>query len=242
MAEPNTVVHGSNAHGITQEVQNQFDSVENWITSSLLPHDVALAATIKANAAANLDEIDVSPNEGKQLYLLAKLMNAKRILEVGTLGGYSSIWMSKALPADGKLITLEIDPKHASVARSNIANAGFSHIVDVRLGPALESLEKMGAEEGGVEPFDLVFIDADKQNNTAYFKWALKFSRKGTLIIVDNVVRQGRVVDLDCKVPGVLGVRELFEYLKTEKRVDCTAIQTVGSKDWDGYALCLVVE
>lgn len=223
------------------ETQSGYlNAVEDWVCSSLLPPDAGLESTLKANEAANLDAIDVSPNEGKMLYLLAKMNHAKRILEIGTLGGYSSIWFAKAVPSDGKVITLELQPEYARIARSNIANAGFDSIVEVKVGPALKTLETMGAA-GGVEPFDLVFIDADKDNNVGYLKWALEFSHVGTLIVIDNVVRSGRVVELENLDPRVVGVRDVFEVMKKEKRLECTAVQTVGSKGWDGFALALVV-
>ena len=230
------------AHVFPQEIFDKFNAVDGWICDSLLPPDSALDATMKANTAAELDAIDVAPNQGKLLYLLAKMNNAKRILEIGTLGGYSAIWMGKALPKNGQLITCEIEPEHARIAQANVNNAGLEKIVEIKLGPALESLEKMGAQEGGVEKFDMVFIDADKENNVGYLKWALEFSRKGTLIIVDNVVRRGRVTDMENEDPAIVGVRNLFEMMKKEKRIDSTAVQTVGSKGWDGFAMALVIE
>lgn len=220
---------------------SKFGKVEDWICTSLLPPDSGLDATLKANRASSLDEIDVAPNDGKLLYLLAKMNRSRRILEVGTLGGYSSIWLAKAVaPAGGKVITLELEPEHARVARSNIKNAGFEGIVEVKVGPALETLEEMG-KGNEVEPFDLVFIDADKQNNVGYLRWALQFSHVGTVIVVDNVVRRGRVVDWENTDPAVQGVRDLFEFIKEEERLESTALQTVGSKGWDGFAVALVV-
>jgi len=226
---------------LPQKLYEKMNNVDQYIVSSLLPHDATLDSTLEANASANLDAIDVAPNQGKFLYLLAKINNARRILEIGTLGGYSALWFAKALPKDGKLITLELEPEHARVAQANINKAGFGDVVEIRVGPALESLEKL-AKEGREEKFDLVFIDADKENNAGYVKWALGFSRKGTVIVVDNVVRQGRVVDFENKDPSLVGVRNLFELLKAEKRVDSTAIQTVGCKGWDGFAIALVIE
>ncbi|RDL37117.1 S-adenosyl-L-methionine-dependent methyltransferase [Venustampulla echinocandica] len=225
---------------IPKEAYDKFDEVDNWICDSLVPQDAGLESTLKTHGGSVLDPINVHPNQGKLLYLLAKMNNAKRILEVGTLGGYSAIWLAKALPSGGKVITLELDPKSAAVAESNIKNAGFEDKVEVRVGPALETLEKMS--KGGEEKFDLVFIDADKENNPGYFKRALEFSRAGTLIVVDNVVRRGRVVDAGSEDPNVLGIRKLFEMFKNEKRVETTAIQTVGGKGWDGLAFALVVE
>jgi predicted O-methyltransferase YrrM len=226
---------------LPEDLFDRFSSVDTWICDSLVPQDTSLTSTLNANAAAQLDEIDVAPNQGKLLYLLAKMNNVKNYLEVGTLGGYSAIWVAKALPKDGKIITLELEPEHAKVAESNFKNAGFEDLIEVRVGPALESLKKID-EEGAKEPFDMVFIDADKQNNVGYFRYALKFARKGSIIIVDNVVRRGRVTDLENNDPAIVGVRTLFEELKAEKRVDCTAVQTVGSKGWDGVAIALVVE
>lgn len=226
---------------LPQDLFNSFTDVDTWICNSLVPQDAGLISALKANTAAELDEIDVAPNHGKLLYLLAKMNNVKRYLEVGTLGGYSAIWVAKALPSEGKIVTLEIDPKHAAVASSNFKTAGFDKMVEVKVGPAMESLAKMD-EEGVKEPFDMVFIDADKQNNVGYFQYALKFARKGTVIIVDNVVRRGRVTDLENLDPAITGVRKVFEVMKNENRVDCTALQTVGSKGWDGFAIALVVE
>jgi predicted O-methyltransferase YrrM len=225
---------------LTSTQRAKFNKVDNWINSSLLPPDTGLTSALEANAASNLDDIDVAPNQGKFLYLLAKMNHCKRILEVGTLGGYSAIWFAKAVPSDGKVVTLELEPEHARVARANIAHAGFGNIVEVKVGPALESLENMGKE--GTEAFDMVFIDADKENNVGYLKWALEFSHVGTVIVVDNVVRQGRVIDEGNEEPGVVGVRNLFEVMKGEKRLECTAVQTVGSKGWDGFAMALVVK
>jgi len=227
-------------HFFTEPQFSKFNAVEDWISSSLLPPDTGLESTLKTNAASNLDAIDVAPNEGKLLYLLAKMNRCKRILEIGTLGGYSAIWFAKAVPSDGKVITLELEAEYAKIASGNIANAGFEGVVEVKVGPALETLEQMG-KAGGVEPFDMVFIDADKQNNVGYLKWALEFSHVGTVIVVDNVVRRGRVVDSENLEPAVIGVRNLFEVMKEEKRLECTAVQTVGSKGWDGFAIGLVV-
>lgn len=226
---------------IPQDLFNNMNAVDVWICDSLVPQDAGLTSCLKANAAAQLDEIDVAPNQGKLLYLLAKMNNAKRYLEVGTLGGYSAIWVAKALPSDGKIITLELEPEHAKVAESNFKAAGFSSMIEVKVGPAMDSLAAMDAD-GVKEPFDMIFIDADKQNNVSYFRYALKFARKGSVIIVDNVVRRGRVTDMANLDPAVVGVRSVFEEMKNERRVDCTALQTVGSKGWDGFAIALVVE
>jgi predicted O-methyltransferase YrrM len=215
-------------------------ATDAYICDKLLPTDQALEAALKNNAFSNLDAIDVAPNQGKQLYLLAKMLKAKRILEIGTLGGYSAIWFAKAVGPQGKVITLELEPEHAKVARENISNAGFEEVVEVRVNPALETLAKMQKE--GTEAFDLVFIDADKENNSGYFTAALAMSHVGTLIVVDNIARRGRLIDGDSKAGDVLGTRKLFEMMGKEKRVEATAVQTVGSKGWDGYAMALVVE
>jgi predicted O-methyltransferase YrrM len=186
-----------------------------------------------------LPAINVSPNQGKLLYLLARIQGARKILEIGTLGGYSTIWLARALPPDGKLITLEADPKHAEVAMSNIDRAGLSNVVEVRLGKALDTLPKLETEGQG--PFDLVFVDADKPSNPDYFEWALKLTRSGSVLIFDNVVRHGMVVDGESDDSGLQGTRRLNELLSTDPRVDATAIQTVGVKGYDGFAIALVV-
>lgn len=226
---------------LPQDLFDKVQPVEAWFSDTLLPADPTLDNALKANTAASLDQVDVAPNQGKLLYLLAKINHAQRVLEVGTLGGYSSIWFAKALPSDGQLVTLEIEPEHAKVAKSNIKNAGFSHIVDIRLGPALDTLAKMG-QDPATGVFDVVFIDADKENNPAYLEWALKFSHVGTVIVIDNVVRGGGIVDPEDKTPAVKGVRKVFEMMKSDKRLEATAIQTVGSKGWDGFAVAIVVE
>jgi predicted O-methyltransferase YrrM len=216
-----------------------WTAVDRYITGLLAPHDSALESALAASAAAGLPDIQVSPNQGKFLNLLARLSSARAILELGTLGGYSTIWLARALPKDGRLVTLEADAKHAEVARANIARAGLAGIVELRLGPALETLPKLAAEERG--PFDLTFIDADKPNIPEYFAWALKLSRRGSLIIVDNVVRDGAVIDATSDDPSVQGVRRFNELLAAESRVSATAIQTVGSKGYDGFAIALVI-
>jgi predicted O-methyltransferase YrrM len=222
-------------------LQKNFTAVDSWISDHLLPADPALNGTLSANAAASLDQIDVAPNQGKLLYLLAKMNRAKRVLEIGTLGGYSAIWLARALPLDGQVVTLEISPESARVAESNIKNAGFANVIDVRVGAALDTLAKMGADPA-TGTFDLIFIDADKANSHNYLEWAVKLGHVGTTIVFDNVVRQGRVVDLENRDPGVEGVRKAFALLKTHKKLETTAVQTVGSKGWDGFALALVVE
>ncbi|NGQ96565.1 O-methyltransferase [Brevibacillus sp. SYP-B805] len=220
--------------------KEQWAAVDRYFAGMLIPPDPALDAALQANAAAGLPPIDVAPNQGKLLHLLARMLGARTILEIGTLGGYSTIWLARALPPDGRLITLEVDPKHAEVARANIARAGLSEIVEVRLGKALDSLSQLVAEGHG--PFDIVFIDADKPNNPEYFKWALQLTRRGSLIIVDNVVRSGAVADDANPDPGVQGVRRLNELLAAEPRVSATAIQTVGVKGYDGFIIALVTD
>jgi predicted O-methyltransferase YrrM len=215
-----------------------WTAVDHYITDLLVQPDAALDAALRDSAAAGLPSINVSPAQGKLLHLMARMRGARSVLEVGTLGGYSTIWLARALPADGRLVTLEIDARHAEVARGNIARAGLSGVVDLRLGPALETLPKLAAERRG--PFDLFFIDADKPSNPDYFGWALKLSRRGSVIIVDNVIRDGKVIDADSTDASVQGVRRLNELLAAEKRVSATTIQTVGSKGYDGFAVALV--
>jgi predicted O-methyltransferase YrrM len=219
--------------------QKLWTAVDSYITDSLLPTDPILDETMRINEAAGLPAIAVAPNQGKLLHLLARMQHAKRILEIGTLGGYSTIWLARALPSDGILITLEFDPKHHEVASANIARAGLSSVVQLRLGAALESLPKLEAE--GTAPFDLIFIDADKQNMAPYLDWAIRLSRPGTVIIGDNVVREGEVIDPANTDPRVQGVRQFFELLASDPRIDATAIQTVGSKGYDGFALAIVL-
>ncbi len=218
--------------------QDLWTAVDHYIAGHLIPADPPLEAALRANEAANLPSIDVAPNQGKLLYLLARMQGAKRILEIGTLGGYSTIWLAKALPPDGRIVTLEVNPKHAAVASANLSAAGFGSEVDLRIGPALESLAKIEAENAG--PFDFIFIDADKPNNTAYLHWALRFSRAGTVIVADNVVRDGGVIDPRSNDPSVQGSRQLFEALAAEGRFEATALQTVGQKGYDGFVLARV--
>lgn len=199
-----------------------------------------LEAVLAANAAAGLPAHDVSPNQGKLLHLLAKLQGARMILEIGTLGGYSTIWFARALPQGGRVYTLEASLKHAEVAQTNLLNAGIADKVEIRTGLAADSLAQLDAEAHG--PFDLIFIDADKQGNPEYLNWALKLSRPGTLIIGDNVVRGGAVVDEYSDDPSVIGVRSFFELIAAEPRLSATAMQTVGSKGYDGFVMALVVD
>ena len=219
--------------------QAQWSAVDRYITGLLLPTDAALDAALAASDAAGLPAIAVSPPQGKLLQLLARSVGAKRVLEIGTLAGYSTLWLARALPADGRVVTLELDPKHAQVARANFARAGLDAMIELRLGRALDTLPQLAAE--GAAPFDLTFIDADKANIPEYFRWALQLSRRGSLIVVDNVIRDGAVIDAASADPSVRGVRRMNELLATEPRVSATAIQTVGSKGYDGFALALVV-
>ena len=211
-----------------------WDDVDRYLTDTVVQPDAALQAALDASDAAGLPQISVSAAHGKLLQLLARLVGARRILEVGTLGGYSTIWLARALPADGRLISLEALERHAAVARSNIAGAGLSHLVEIRVGQALDTLPSV---EG---PMDLTFIDADKQNNAEYFRWALKLSRPGSVIVVDNVVREGAVIRAESRDAAVQGVRRLFELIAAEPRVSASAIQTVGAKGYDGFAVALV--
>jgi predicted O-methyltransferase YrrM len=221
------------------EIIEQWAAVDRYYVDLLIPADPALTAALEASSAAGLPTIQVAPNQGKLLQILALMLGARSILEIGTLGAYSTIWLARALPGDGRLITLEANPRHAEVARANIENAGLADVVDLRLGPALDTLPELAAEGHG--PFDLIFIDADKPRNPEYFGWALKLSRRGSLIVVDNVVRGGAVIDPANDDPRVQGSRRLAEMLANEPRVTATAIQTVGSKGYDGFVLALVV-
>lgn len=219
--------------------QQQWTAVDNYLAELLLPSDPVLEDVLRAAVEAGLPPINVAPNQGKLLAILAQTLGARRILEIGTLGAYSTIWLARALPAGGSLITLEADPKHAEVARANIERARLSEVVEVRLGPALDTLPLLDAEGGA--PFDLVFIDADKQNSAPYFDWALKLTRSGSLIIVDNVVRDGEVADPNTTDASVQGVQRFMRAAAAEPRVTLTAIQTVGSKGYDGFAIARVL-
>ncbi len=217
----------------------QWTAVDRYFCDLLLAPDSTLDAALLASAEAGLPAINVAPNQGKLLYLLARIHRARAILELGTLGGYSSIWLARALPIGGRLITLEADPKHAEVARANFTRAGVDSLIELRLGPALETLPQLAAEGRG--PFDLIFIDADKPNYPDYFRWALKLSRIGTVIIADNVVRKGAVLDPASSDENVQGARRFNEMLAAEPCVSATAIQTVGCKGHDGFAIAVVV-
>jgi predicted O-methyltransferase YrrM len=218
--------------------ETQWTDVDRYITDLLIVPDAALDGAIEASVAAGLPAIAVAPNQGKLLHLLARMQHARSILEVGTLGGYSTIWLARALVTGGRVVTLELDPRHAAVAADNIARAGLDDVVEIRVGPAIDALPQL--EREGYAPFDLVFIDADKQGIPEYFQWALRLSRVGSLIIVDNVVRGGAVVDAASNDANVQGVRRFNEMLAHEGRVSATTIQTVGSKGYDGLAFVLV--
>lgn len=211
-----------------------WTAVDDYLTGLLVRPDEALTGAQERADAAGLPAIAVSAPQGKLLHLLARSCGARSILEIGTLGGYSSIWLARALPADGRLVTLELDPRHAEVATANLERAGLADRVEVRVGPALDTLPQLTG------PFDLVFIDADKEHNVDYFGWAVRLSRPGTLIVVDNVVRRGRVADPADDDPAVRGTRRLFEAMAAEPRVTTTVLQTVGAKGYDGLAIALV--
>jgi predicted O-methyltransferase YrrM len=219
--------------------QEQWTAVDGYLTDLLLPPDAALEAALRDSTAAGLPPHHIAANQGKLLHLLARVHGARTILEIGTLGGYSTIWLARALPLGGHLITLEMEPKFAEIAQANIARAGLTEVVELRLGRALDTLPQLAAEGRG--PFDLIFIDADKVNNPDYLVWALQLARRGSLIIADNVVRNGAVADPASADPSVQGVRRFHDLLATEPRVSATAIQTVGSKGYDGFALALVI-
>jgi predicted O-methyltransferase YrrM len=221
--------------------QAQWTAVDQYLTGLFVPRDEALDAALADSAAAGLPSIAVSPNQGKLLHLMARMTGARRVLEIGTLGGYSTIWLARALPPasqDGRLVTLEAEAKHAEVARANVARAGLGDVVEVVLGPALGTLKRLVAE--GAPPFDFVFIDADKTGYADYLVWSLKLSRPGTVIVADNVVRKGAVVDADSADANVQGVRRFNELVAKNPRLSATAIQTVGSKGYDGFTIAVV--
>ena len=217
--------------------QETWTAVDEYFTKQLVQPDAALEAALARSTEVGLPPINVSPTHGKLLHLLARLQGARRILEIGTLGGYSTIWLARALPVDGELITLEADPRHVEVARANLAAAGVGELVEVRVGKALDTLPILAAEGAG--PFDLVFIDADKPSNPAYLQWALELTKPGSIIVIDNVVRNARVLD-PAGGDDVAGVREAVALLAAEPRVSATAVQTVGNKGYDGFAVALV--
>jgi predicted O-methyltransferase YrrM len=217
-------------------MQQQWSAVDNYMISSLIPQDELLEKVLENNKRAGLPGHDVAANQGQLLALFVQMTKAIRVLEIGTLGAYSSIWMARALPADGTLITLEADPTHADIARQNIHLAGLDERIKLIEGPALRSLENFG----DIPPFDLIFIDADKPNNPGYLEWALHYSRPGTLIVGDNVVRDGEVINSQSDDARVQGVRRFIEMIGDNPRLTATALQTVGIKGWDGFTLAIV--
>ncbi|MGA2752834.1 MAG: O-methyltransferase [Terracidiphilus sp.] len=214
-------------------------SIDRYFGDLLAPSDEKLEAAVKANRKARLPAIDVSPLQGKFLQVLIKMTQARRVLEIGTLGGYSTIWMARALPKRGRIISLEFSPRHAEVARANLHCAGLLSRVDIRVRPALESLPVLKASGAG--PFDLIFIDADKENNPQYLQWALKLSRRGTVIVVDNIARHGSVIEAKSSKPDIVGTRRCLEMMAAEPRLCAVALQTVGVKGLDGFALAVVL-
>lgn len=213
-----------------------WTAVDNYFSQLLAPSDGLLDAALAANRAANLPEIDVSPLQGKFLQVLVVMLQPRRVLELGLLGGYSTIWMARALPEGGRIVSLEYEPRHAAVARRNLENAGLLDRVDIRVGAALDTLPTLESSA----PFDMIFIDADKPNNPSYLQWALKLSRPGTVIVVDNVVRDGKVIDGKSTDPDVQGTRRMFEQMAAEPRLSATVLQNVGVKGYDGFALAVV--
>jgi len=212
--------------------------VDDYIVDKLVQEDAGLAAALAANAASGLPAMDVSAAQGKYLNLMVRITGAKRILELGTLGGYSTIWMAKALPDDGRLVTLEYEPRHALVARQNIDRAGVGDKVTIHVGAAADTLPVVAAENP--EPFDFIFIDADKPSNPIYLDWAVKLSRPGTVIILDNVIRDGKVLDPENSDPRIIGTRAAYDIIGSHPRLSATALQTVGAKGWDGFAIMVV--
>lgn len=218
---------------------DRWTAVDDYLSAALLPDDPVLDSALADARAAGLPPIDVAPTQGMLLHVLAQAIGARRILEVGTLGGYSTIWLARALPAGGRLVSLELQERHATVARANLARADLDDRAEVRVGPAAASLAAL-AEEGG-EPWDLVFIDADKPGNPEYLSWALRLTRPGSLIVVDNVIRDGHVADATSRDAAVLGSRQVLELMGAEPRLAATALQTVGVKGWDGFAVGVVL-
>jgi predicted O-methyltransferase YrrM len=215
------------------------ESVDLYLNDVLITQDAALLETLRSSEAAKLPSINVTPAQGKFLHLMAKAIGAQRILEIGTLGGYSAIWLARALPTGGTMVTIEAEPRHAEIARANIARAGLDHLVDLRIGRALEVLPEIDKQRLG--PFDLTFIDADKPSTTEYFNWALKLSRPGSVIIADNVVRDGAIADRSSRDASVQGMQRLLASIASERRVSATVIQTVGAKGYDGFAMAIVL-
>jgi predicted O-methyltransferase YrrM len=211
--------------------------VDKYFSDTLAPQDEHLVAALKANRQAGLPAIDVSPLQGKFLHVMVRMAAAKRVLEIGLLGGYSTIWMARALARGGRIVSLEYNPKHAEVARQNLKRAGLLSRVDIRVGPALETLPHLTSEG----PFDLIFIDADKVNNAAYLDWAIKLARRGSVIIVDNVARHGHIVDAKTGGPDVQGTRKCLKKMGADPRISAFAMQTVGAKGLDGFAMAVVL-
>lgn len=218
--------------------QETWNAVDAYISETLVFEDEVLRAASKSSSEAGLPPIAVAPNQGKFLHLLVRAIGARNVLEIGTLGGYSTIWLARGLASGGRLVTLEVDPRHAEVARSNIDLAGLSQIVEVRVGAAIDTLPKLAAE--AAEPYDFVFIDADKPSTPDYLKWAIDLSHPGSLIVIDNVVRNGGIIDKDTDDATVQGIRRANEVLAADPRVTSTAIQMVGTKGYDGMAIVLV--
>jgi predicted O-methyltransferase YrrM len=218
--------------------QTRWEEVDAYLVDTLLPRDNALTDALAASAAAGLPAIQVSPPQGRLLEMLARAIGARRILEIGTLGGYSTLWLARGITSGGKLITIEHDPKHAEVARANFARAGRSTAIDLRVGAALDLLPQLEREHAG--PFNLIFVDADKVNLPDYLTWSVRLSRPGSLIVIDNVIREGEVVNAESTDAAVQGVRRMYERIAKEPRVSATAIQTVGGKGYDGLAFVLV--
>jgi predicted O-methyltransferase YrrM len=223
----------------TNTEPEKWTEVDNFFSDALIAPDPVLESALEASRAAGLPTISVSPNQGKLLEILARILGARSILEIGTLGAYSTIWLARGMQAGGRLITLESDPAHAAVARANIARAGLQGVVELCLGSASDTLPQISAEGRG--PFDLIFIDADKKNIPSYFDWALRMSRPGSVIVVDNVVRDGRVIDSESDEPDIQGVRRFLEMVRANATVSGTAIQTVGVKGYDGFAIVRVL-
>lgn len=217
---------------------DRWAEVDEYVSGLLAPQDEVLEAALKAGVDAGLPEIQVSPPQARLLEILARLVGARTMLEFGTLAGYSTIWLARALPEGGRLITLEADPEYAEVARTNIANAGLSDLVELRVGPALDALPALDTE--GVGPFDFVFIDADKIHTPDYFTWALDRTRTGGMIVADNVIRDGALVDPETDDPTIPAQRRFHEMIAADPRVTATTIQTVGGKGYDGFTLALV--
>jgi len=222
---------------MSEPTEDAWQRVDRYFADTLVGHDPALQAAVAAQHAAGLPAIEVAPVNGKLLHLLARMSGARRVLEIGTLGAYSTIWLARSLPADGRVVTIEAEPHNAAVARANLDRAGVGERVDIIVGRAAEVLPTLA----GQDPFDLVFIDADKESNTIYLDWAARLGRPGTVVVVDNVGRGGRVADADTTEPQVLGTRAGLQMLADDPRFDATAIQTLDAKGWDGVAIALVV-